>query len=109
MNELTTVRNLCWEISRDGSLNASEHRILAYLLGIMPPNLRIEIGHREVARVLGISRPQVSRAMRRLENKRYITKLANRLYKFPDRFRTGEPVAGPMHSDSGKRPDWIGK
>jgi len=81
------MRNLALRISQDGALNASEHRILAYLLAILPQNLLLEIGHKDVAERLGMSRPQVSRAMRRLENRYYITKLANKVYKFPDRLK----------------------
>ena len=81
------IRNLALKISLDRSLNASEHRILAHLLSILTPNLRIEIGHKQMAERLGMSRPQLSRAMRHLEDKRYFTKLANKVYKFPDRLK----------------------
>lgn len=78
------MRNLALKISLDGSPSGSEHRILAYFIGILTPNLRIEIGHAEMAERLGMSRPQLSRAMRRLEDKYYFTKLANKVYKSPD-------------------------
>ena len=90
------MRNLALKISLDGTLNASEHRILAYFLGILPANLRLEIGHKEVAERLGMSRPQVSRAMRRLEDKYYFTKLANRVYRFPDRLKGEGAITNPM-------------
>jgi DNA-binding MarR family transcriptional regulator len=86
------------KISLDGTLNASEHRILAYFIAILPANLRLEIGHREVAERLDISRPQVSRAMRRLEDRYYFTKLANKVYKFPDRLKE-DPFVGGLRSD----------
>lgn len=98
----TVIRNLCLEISRDGGLSVSEYRVVAYLLGIVPANLHVQIGHQEVAEALGMARPQVSRAMRRLENKRYLTKLANRLYKFPDRLKAqGARAAQTNASPSG--------
>lgn len=81
------IRNLALRISLDGSLSGSEHRVLAHFIGILTPNLRIEIGHREMAERLGMSRPQLSRAMRRLEDKYYFTKLANKVYKFPDQLK----------------------
>ena len=82
------MRNLALKIGLDANLNATEHRILALFLAIVPPNLRIEIGHRDISERLAISRPQVSRAMRRLEDRLYFTKLANRLYKLPDLLKT---------------------
>jgi DNA-binding MarR family transcriptional regulator len=94
------MRNLALQISIDGSLNASEHRILAYFIGILPLNLRLEIGHKQIAERLGMSRPQVSRAMRRLEDKLYITKPANKIYKFPDRLKAEK---GDQTYDSDKR------
>jgi len=88
------IRNLALKISLDRSLNASEHRILAHFLAILTPNLRIDIGHMEMAERLGMSRPQLSRAMRRLEDKLYFTKLANKVYKFPDRLKAEPAVDG---------------
>jgi DNA-binding MarR family transcriptional regulator len=86
-NTERAMKNLALQISIDGGLNASEHRILAYFIGILPLNLRLEIGHKQIAERLGMSRSQVSRAMRRLEDKLYFTKLANKVYKFPDRLK----------------------
>lgn len=68
------MRNLALKIGLDANLNATEHRILALFLAIVPLNLRIEIGHRDISERLGISRPQVSRAMRCLEDRLYFTK-----------------------------------
>jgi len=102
-----TVRNLALKIGLDARLNATEHRILALFLAIVPPNLRIEIGHKDISERLGISRPQVSRAMRRLEDRLYFTKLANGLYKFPDLLKTEGvscPWRPPQHAEGGTLP-----
>jgi len=103
MTEITerAMRNLALKISLDGTLNASEHRVLALFLSILPQNLRLEISHKEIAQKLGMSRPQVSRAMRRLEDRLYFTKLANKVYKFPDRLKT-ECFPSPMGTCAGK-------
>jgi CRP-like cAMP-binding protein len=94
------MRNLALQIGLDGSLTASEHRILAYLLSIVTPGLYLEIGHKDLSERLRMSRPQVSRAMRRLEDKCYIIKQANKLYKLPERFKTEGLVAAGFKQSS---------